>query len=249
MFGGISYIVRLMRGAESLLASENEYVMQSVVAKITDRIAGEHNAHEALLTLFRVSQFERIAIVLMWVLHRWQRQGGEVEPEVVAYDVQALRNTIVDSLRRSGAKKQSQFTLPAHSPALRTFYLRLRECNRHIGRLRQASEKGSMIEELSEDHLSSVLNSVMMLRDSALQISRQDVIRFTLVFVNFLKYVLRNKLFGDVRVLNILENAGSTLQSVMDSDASPGALSDATELLENPETLLQPTFQTGYQKV
>lgn len=249
MFGGISYIVRLMRGAESLLGSENEYVLQSVVAKITDRIAAEHNAHEALQTLSRVSQFEGIALVLMWALHRWQLQGEDVEPEVVAYDVQALRKTIVDSLRPSGGKKQNQFTLPPHSPALRTFYLRLRECNGQIDLLRQTSIKGSMIEELSQDRLFFVLNSVVMLRDSALRLGRQDVIRFTLVFVNFLKYVLRNKLFDDVRVLNILENAGSTLQSVMDADAAPGALSDATELLENPETLLQPTFQTGYQKV
>ncbi len=248
MFGGISYIVRLMRGAESLLGTENEYVLQSVVAKITDRLAAEHNAHEALQTLSRVAQFERIAIMLMWELHRWQLQGGEVAPEVVSHDVQALRKTIVNSLRRSGGKKQGQFTLPPYSPALRTFYLRLRECNRQIDLLGHGAGEGLIVEKHSQDHLSGVLNSAMMLRDSAMRIGREDIIRFTLVFVNFLKYVLRNKLFGDVRVLNILENTGSTLQSVMDSDASPGALSDATELLENPETLLQPTFQTGYQE-
>jgi hypothetical protein len=79
------------------------------------------------------------------------------------------------------------------------------------------------------------------LRAAASAERNDDVERFGKALGSFLEYAMGQNLLGDVRVVNLIENASLTLQTTVETLGADDydALHQTTLLLEHPVTLLE----------
>ena len=123
---------------------------------------------------------------------------------------------------------------------LDTFYDALHRFGRSVESLRRPQPVLSDGEPAEIDSLYRLLNDCAALEASAAEAGNDTVVRFCRAFGRFTHYVLDEQRMPDERVLNVLDSANLTLQTVLESCTieEDDALHNMIVLLDDPQRLL-----------
>jgi hypothetical protein len=234
MSGGQSYIVRLLRKVEVRLNEHGYAVEASRVGKIVQKLAQAEDIHESLNTLYGVDGFSDFALRLMWLQEVAERGTVGLENGAMDYQCSALAGILV------GEKPPMREDVHEVPEQVDQLYDALHKLGREIDTLKRDAGDAGISRRIAEDQIYSLLNELASLREHAATAGKKDIVQFALACTEFVQYALDNNLFHDVRVVNILDNANLTLQTVFDAAGvdDNDALQSTIELLKQAKDLL-----------
>jgi hypothetical protein len=240
MSGEQSYIVRLLRRVETSLAEHDNQVAGSLVSKITLRVSQADNVQEALEMLYCVEGFDRFALRLMWSLEKMGIQTSDLNGTVMDYEIEKL---IEDARLPLRGKSFLPTVVKEVAPdeALDRFYEALHKFGRILGESKRKAYIDGAFKGIDAEVVYRILNETAALQQAADAVGKQDAKKFAEAVAGFINYALDHELLADVRIVNILENANLTLQTVLEA-AGPDdfdSLSQTIELLQRPKDLLE----------
>ena len=232
--------MRLVRNVELALQDGALRGQRAMMAKIVSRLSHTEDIHGALEHLYAVHGYDRFALRLMWLLEHAAERGESLEGPATEYDVENL----LDDLRPLGNTEEGPRGHPGDAPAARdleAFHESLYTFGRVLEDLRRHAFDGRTFRGLEEDALYQVLAETDALQKTARAAGQGDVVKFAAACTGFVTYALDHGHLHDVRVVNMLEHANLTLQTVL---AAPGteeydSLQKNIELLQNPGELLE----------
>jgi hypothetical protein len=237
MSGEYGYIVRLLRKLEFLLAQQGEQREAGRMGQIVQRIARADDVRAAVKGLYAVEGYDRLALRLLYYADTLGPLLTELpDDRLIEYHVEQLHHALQNPeglplVQRPTRRPPSQ----SLSGAIDQFVGSLRE-------LRRGAEKEEgVFERIQSEHLRLFLQKAQDLGTTAEQENAGDVARFASSVGTFVRYVLDRSLFDDVRVVNILDNAVLTLQTVLPSIGADDfdSLTQTIQLLADPATLLE----------
>ena len=93
---------------------------------------------------------------------------------------------------------------------------------------------------VEESRIYDILNELASLGEQAADAGKRDLSQFVSACSGFAQYVLDNSRLHDVRVVNILDNANITLQTVFETTGveDNDSLQSTIQLLKQPKDLL-----------
>jgi hypothetical protein len=233
-----SYIVRLLRKVETALEDGRLRGHRVMMDKVVYRLSHAEDMHGALERLYAVRGYDRFALRLMWLLEHTREQTDRLETSVVDYDVENLIEELKGSENpeRDGGKYSAQEPIE-HQEA---FHDSLHRFGRILDDVRRRSFDGNAFRGVEEDALHQILAENEALQNAAGAINQHDVVKFTKACSSFVTYALDNGLLHDVRVMNMLDHANLTLQTVLATAGTEeyDSLQKSIELLQNPKELL-----------
>lgn len=209
----------------------------SMIEKIVHKITHTENVTEELERLYSVHGFDQLALRLMWSLERGGMESNTLESSLIDYEVETL-NSLMRSLRNGKKDKKQAQPLPSLKP-LDDFYESLHRFGRVIEELRRKSFENESFKGVDQDLLYRVLNESTSLQHYATQADKTDVIKFAEAFSALVQFVMDHRLFNDVRVVHILENANLTLQTILETAGEEDSLQQTIELLRTGRSLLE----------
>lgn len=240
MSGELSYIVRLLRMLETALNGRGFRQESDRLGKVIQRLSQAESIAAGLEALYAVEGWERFALRLMWFAERLKGPAvADPDPEVMQYQVEQLVSDLVsvetgEAITASKPPESHAGEASTDLPdALHAFGAALEE-------LKRSSTDGESFKGLDQTALQDSLARASTLRHAAEGEGNMDVMKFSDSFSYFVTYVIDHSLQNDVRVLNLLDNANVTLQTVMETIGTEDydSLHQTIELLENPKTLL-----------
>ncbi len=237
MNGSRTYLVKVLKRLESRLGSEGLAAEAAVIHGIAAGFGETAVVQDELENLFSVDGLEQLALGLMWVHAKDRIPLNGLQDEVVNYEVEMLRRIFL-----ADPEDDVEGKVPAErrkKPGL--LGGALGDFSRLIADLRRRLTGGGKFQGFNEELAWRVLDQLSMLRNAASSSRNQDVEHFCDAMEGFVDYVVRNKIFSDVRVLSIIDNANLTLQTVV-GGAIPeeqDSLDQTIELLKHPSTLLK----------
>jgi hypothetical protein len=236
MSGEYGYIVRLLRKLEFLLAQRGEQREAGRMGQIVQRVARADDVRAAIKGLYAVEGYDRLAMRLLYYADTLGPLLTELPDErLIEYHVEQLSR----ALRKEGDLPRAQ--RPARrSPseeiagAINQFVLSLRDLRRG------AEGDGGVFEAIRRGDLEALGGKARDLGVTAERENEADVGRFAAAAGTFIRYVCDRELFRDVRVVNILDNAVLTVQTVLPSVGADDfdSLTQTIQLLADPATLL-----------
>jgi hypothetical protein len=240
MTGEYGYIVRLLRKLETLLMETGHQSEGGRLGQITQRISRADDARAALATLYSVEGYDQFALRLMYYGER-MREGLVELPEerLLDYQIGELYDVLLSTPYRANPTPPEP---PAPPPpakgdleqAAAAFSGSLQELKRSaFNREEFAGVRRSQIDDLRA--------KLEDLEREAKERGNTDVARFARSCTTFVSFVVDRKLLQDVRVVNILDNAGLTMQTVLHAVGADDydSLNQMVQLLEDPATLLE----------
>ena len=241
MAGDQSYVVRLLRKVESLLTKNGHQAKGDILGKVMQRFLQAENVKTALENLYSVEGWDQFALKLMWYVEKMKGpNAGVLRSGLMDYQVEELYSILVP------AKNEHTDSAPADRvPAAPVQSGDIREALHNFGRvleeLKRKSFEGDRFTGIEQALLEGALHEAATLQQAAGSRGNQDVERFCSAFSLFVRYVLERALLRDVRVVNLIDSANLTLQTVMDTVGAEDfdSLHQTIELLENPKTLLE----------
>ncbi len=239
MSGPQSYIVRLLRKVEASLVSGGRQAELSMLEKIVYKISHTENIGEELERLYGVHGFDQLALRLMWSLERGGVESSALESSLIDFEVETL-NSLIRSLR-NGEKQEKEVQHLSSPKPLDDFYQSLHRFGRVIEELHRKSFENDSFKGVDQDLLYRVLNESTSLQHYATQVDKTDVIRFAEAFSSLVQFVIDQRIFEDVRVVHILENANLTLQTILETagDEDYDSLQQTIELLRTGRSFLE----------
>jgi len=240
MSGQQSYIVRLLRRVEAELVENRQQVAGEMLDKMIQKVSRADDISQALELLYSVRGFDQFALRLMWSLERHGIQFGGMDESVLEYEVESLGACMQQCVNgREPAVDGRQQELSVEE-ALDGFYEALHRFGRAIEDLKRPSLHSEKSSDSPVERLYRILNETAGLQEAAESVGKEDVVRFTGAYAGFVQYVLDHDTAGDVRVVNVLDNANLTLQTVQDAAAGEDidSLQQIIELLRRPQELL-----------
>ncbi|MGB6648805.1 MAG: hypothetical protein WBG01_09770, partial [Bacteroidota bacterium] len=107
--------------------------------------------------------------------------------------------------------------------------------------------KGGEFVGLTRPAVEALVKETEHLHAAASVERNSDVVQFSAAFARFAQFVLEKGLLQDVRVVNFMENASLTLETAVGTTGADDydSLTQTTELLEKPDTLLDLTTSSG----
>ncbi len=239
MSGHQSYIVRLLRQVETSLVGDHSEYLRGVLGQITRRITHTDNLDDALVSLYAVEGFDRFSLRLMWVLERAGISSNDITSEVTEYEVQQLSSVLNSTVTGNTTSVPITITPQSVKP-LEDFYEALHRFGRSIEDTRRKSTSNGVV-SIDCNSLYRVLNEAGLIEKASLAVGKIEVAVFGSAVTRFIQYVIDGALFDDIRVVNILDNANLTLQTV--TEAAGGeeydSLRQMSALLEHPVSLLE----------
>lgn len=239
MSGAQSYIIRLLRKVETWLGEHGHSPEASKVGKIVQKLAQADEIHTALCTLYHVDQFDQFALRLMWYLDKAERGDLALDGSVMDHQAEALSLMLLESLRNGQAETSPSTpkTLPDQVDSL---YDSLHKFGRAVEELKRNSLEGGTFAGIPENQVYEILSELASLKESASAASKEDVVQFASACSGFIHHVLDSGLLQDVRIVNLLDNANLTLQTVFEAAGieDNDSLQSTIELLKRPEDLL-----------
>ena len=234
-----SYIVRLLRKVEASLMNGRRQAELTMLEKIIHRISHAENVREELETLYSVQGFDEFALRLMWSYEREGIESNTLESGLIDYEVETLE-ALLRSVRNGEKKKEEVREIPPPKP-LDDFHEELHKFGRSVEDLRRKSFDDDKFKGLDQDLLYRVLNESTSLQHYATQAGKTDVVRFADSFSALVQFVLDRRLFGDVRVVHLLENANLTLQTIVETVGAEDydSLQQTIELLRTGRSILE----------
>jgi len=238
MSTGRSYIVRLLRRVENHLSEGNHSGEAAKVGKIMQKVAQADDIREALDVLCRVEGFDAFALRLMWLLHIAERGEVGLENGVMDYQASVLGALIPRGIVAESGKNAGVLTLLPDQ--IDNLYISLHKFGRAIEELKRHSIEDGVFGEVEESRIYDVLNELASLGEQAVDAGKRDLSQFVSACSGFAQYVLDNRLLHDVRVVNILDNANITLQTVFETAGieDNDSLQSTIQLLNQPKELL-----------
>jgi hypothetical protein len=238
MSTGQIYIVRLLRRVENLLSEGNHSAEASKVGKIMQKVAQADDIHEALDVLCKVEGLDDFALRLMWLLDVSERGEVSFENGVMDYQASVLGALISGSAAADGAENAGAVSsLPDRIDKL---YVSLHKFGRAIEELKRHAIEDGVFGEIEENRIYDILNELASLGDHAAAAGKTDLSQFVSACSGFAQHVLDNSLLHDVRVVNILDNANITLQTMFETAGieDNDSLQSTIQLLNQPKELL-----------
>ncbi len=236
MSGHQTYIVRLLRHVESSLAGPGTELLRTRLGKVVQKISRADDLPGALETLYAVEGFDAVALRLMWVTERPVQATDVLEHEVMEYEVRQM----VWILRPSPAADRVALPPAAERP-LDEFYEALHRFGKCVDGLRRPLPSKAEGNNGETDRLYHLLNECGTLEAAASRAGNDAAVRFCAAFGAFTQYALDEHRTADERVLNVLESANVTLQTVLEtcSVEEDDALQNMISLLNDPRRLLE----------
>ncbi len=239
MSGAQSYIVRLLRKVESWLGEHGHPSEASKVGKVIQKIAQADEIHGALCTLYRVDRFDQFSLSLMWFLDKAERGDLALDNGVMDHQAEILGLLLVDAYRNGHVEglPAAPKTLPDQVESL---YDSLHRFGRVVEELKRNSFEGGTFSGIPDSQLYKILNELVSLRECASAAAKDDVVQFASACSGFVQHVLDLALLHDVRIVNLLDNANLTLQTVFEAAGieDNDSLQSTIDLLKRPEDLL-----------
>jgi hypothetical protein len=235
---GQSYIIRVLRNVETWLGENRHAAEGAKVGKIIQRIAQAESVDEALGELHRVEGFRDFSLHLMWMLQRAQQPGFAATEQIVNHHAALLTSLLTTESEPEGEQDVvEQPTLPATIDKL---YLSLHKFGRSMDAMKRGALVDGMFHGIDEESIYVLLNSLAELGESASSSGRKDALQFTEACTGFVHYAVEKSLLQDVRVLNVLDNANCTLQTVFEAGGGEDhdSLQSTIDLLKQPNELL-----------
>ncbi len=235
MPGHQSYIVRLLRRTEASLAGKDMELIRGRLGKVVQKISRADDIRAALELLYSVQGFDAFAMRLMWVLERPVQAYNGLEGEIMDFEVRQLTQLLAP---RPGYRPE----LPAPPEApMDALFESLHRFGREVEKLKRNTTKKEKIHATEPDALYRILNECAALEDAADKAGHPEVKRFCASFSKFTQYVIDDDRLSDGRVVNIMDNANMTLQTVLESYGAEDydALQQMMTLLEDPQRLLE----------
>lgn len=238
MSSGRSYIVRVLRRLESVLGDGGQVGEASRVGKIVQKLAQADDIHEALDVLYHVEGLDRFALRLMWLLDVAERGDVGLENGVMGYQASVLGALLTEGTGSEPGKNVGAVTsLPDRIDKL---YISLHRFGRAIEELKRHSTKEGVFSSIGESWIYNLLSELASLGEHAVDAGKSDLSQFVSACTGFVQHVLDNGLLHDVRVVNILDNANYTLQTVFETAGveDNDSLQSTIQLLNQPKDLL-----------
>jgi hypothetical protein len=236
MSGEYGYIVRLLRKLEFSLSERGRQRDAGRVGQIIQRIARADDVRAALRTLYAVEGYDRLAQRLLYYADKMGPFLTELpDDRLINYHVGKLYEALVDA--GSAEPRQKLVRLPPSSDVsqgVEEFVAALHE-------LRRNATEGEQFREIRRDDLERLLQKAHDLGGTAQRGGSPDIARFAACASTFVRFVLDRSLSKDIRVVNILDNAVLTLQTVLPSVGADDydSLAQTNQLLADPATLLE----------
>jgi hypothetical protein len=227
-----NYLVRLLRNVDRLFGVHQEHHAQGIMSRLIARFDRADNVQEELLELYHVRGMDRFALRLMWSLDRLATISPHAGPCLLERETHVLFREFLAALHSDDSSDGLSESLLV---LLRRLSASVDELKDHADR--NLHHPGSMVDER---RIYRIVEMIEELQGVAAEYRKQEVLQFALVFRNFLRYILERKMFSDIRVVYILEQANQSLRSVLMESRSDrnNALQETTDLLQHPETLL-----------
>lgn len=231
MSGHQSYIVRLLRRLESSISVPGSELFRTRLGRVVQRISRADDLRDALERLYAVEGFDRLALRLLWVMERPLPQSNLLENELMDHEVRQMEWVLRPS-QDDGPAPLS----PLQARPVDTFFEQLHRFGRAVEGLRRPPGE----DEADADRLYRLLNATASLSSAAREAGNGRVERFCDAFSRFIHHALDERKASDVRVVNVLENANLTLQTVVESCSvqEDDTLQNMIVLLDDPRRLL-----------
>ncbi len=239
MSGAQSYIVRVLRKVEAAFHDGEYQAQRLVVGKAFYRISHAEEVNAALERLYCVHGFDQFALRLMWLYEHAGNDLNRIEGAVIDHDIE----TLIATLRPPApVEDEHGARIETLTPVqdMETFHDALHRFGRVLEEVKRRSFEGALFVGADEDLLNQVLAETHSLQKAAQTVGQGDVMKFSTACASFLQYALDHSLTHDVRVVNMLENANLTLQTVLAASGTEDydSLHKNVELLQNPKDLL-----------
>lgn len=214
--------------AAELPSGQPQRVFESIRARLTDA----PDAGEELKNLYKVKGFSDFAMGLMWMVDRAEKNPGQVSigPEDETLLLSSFRKAMAEVSPQAAAATHVQDLVQAGGggtgEADPTVFAG------QVEQFVEAVQGGSGGMRMLLEDLVAECDSVV-LRGGA-----PDLVEFTTLFGEFLKFISESELFDDVRVINILSNVSSSVSSWANTpaDARAGLLEEALNMLRDFKT-------------
>ena len=239
MTGEQSYIVRLLRMLEELLVQCSHRGEGERIGKIAEKISRADNLTLALRRLYRVEGLDQFALKLMYRADRVRDSLHSIpEERILDYQVQDLYTVLFTSRR----KQFVEDTIDRREvPLVEDLPAALRRFHGAMEKMKKGAFEGGVFKGVEVSLLESVESEVEKLLQIATKENNHDVARFSSACLHFVRFVVDGGIFQDIRVVNFLDNANLTLQTVVETVGGDDydSLQQTIHLLENPSTLLE----------
>lgn len=235
MTGGYSYVMRLLRRLESRLMENGRQLEAGRLGMILQRFSKTDNLRAALTDLYAVEGYSTLALRLMYYSETiTDALGEEPDDELLEYHVQELLAALDEGV--SG---------PAPAPSGAGQGADLKKALERFEASLLAVKRGAYRDEefagINRTTMTAFLQHVNDLGEIARRERAADIARFSAACSTFVRYVLDHDLLKDVRGVNIIDNAGLTLQTTLHAAGEENfdSLQQMVQLLEDPATLLE----------
>lgn len=233
MAGEREHILDVIQLLESRLTSSNRSLDAGRISLIRRALSSSQHLDAALEMLYGVQGYDQVALRLMW----YAEKGSDPFAAVLTEHAVSRRADELLSLL------PTEFPAPAGpGPEVpKSIAAAVDEFGVAVEALKAGSFREGQFSEVTEDLAAPLRASLQPLgRAGALEENR-DVARFADAVARFLERVRARALARDVRVVNLLDSANLTLQTVMQTHAAEDydSLQEITRLLEDPLPLLE----------
>lgn len=235
MSGGQQYIVRVLRKVESWLGEDNYPVESAKVGKIMQRVAQADNVDQELSALYKVQGFGDLALRLMWLRESAEEGKIGIDNGTIEYHAENLMKLVLGSAKVGGSVQS-----PAEPVEIDALYNVLHKFGKSVEELKRASRDGTSFKKIDENRLFGILSELAAVKESGLAAGKESMVRFADACSEFLHYVLDMNLLDDVRIINVLDNANLTVQTVSAAawTEDGDSLESTIDLLKRPQDLL-----------
>jgi hypothetical protein len=239
MAGDTSYSVRVLKTLETLLIGEGLKQQAETVGAVTMRLRTADDLEATLRQLYAVRGWDQVALRLLW----YEQQAKKLDPAALEgplkeMHVRDLHDAVIAVLQGpASAPAQSAEPPPPPSQDLSDALVRF---DAAVGVLKQRSSHGDEFIGIEQPLVEILQEETDALRMVASADGNEDVVRFATALSIFLVFVTDKGKLGDVRTMNIIDNANLTLQTVLQAMGATDydSLAQTTQLLESPVTLL-----------
>jgi hypothetical protein len=233
MAGEQGYLVRMLRTLEALLAECGHQPEATLVGEVLQRLSRADDLQQALESLYAVDGLDEFALRLMWFSHT-MKATGQILPsnQLIDHQVQELFATLLTLKRRD---------IPPVPRRARDLADALRVFGAAVEEMKRESFLDGMFHPIDPVSREGLLRHLAPLEQTAALEGNGDAETFARAFSSFVQFVLQRQLTGDVRVLNLVDNANMTLQTVLEAVGAEDfdALQQTIQLLENPDTIFE----------
>jgi hypothetical protein len=234
--GEYSYAIRVLRRLESVLIESGYQFEGGRVGLILQRLSRADNIRSVLADLYTVEGFDQFALRLMYYGETVKDAFGAMpDDRLVEHHVRELFAALMAHPVHEAVNGAQNVPPTADlNRALDAFNLAFQA-------LKRESYRDEVFLRVERPPLEAFLQKTNDLGEVARKERSADVARFSAACSTFVRFVLDRNALNDVRVINILDNASLTLQTVLETagDENVDALQQMIQLLSDPSTLLE----------